>query len=68
MVRVVSFCKDIAVADERSGFSASVILLVVPEGGIGTFLIFDRRVWIGIIVELVGYAEVVAIAWIVSYG
>jgi hypothetical protein len=65
--RVVSFYEDIAVADARSGFTASVLLLVVPEGCCGTHRIFDRRAWIGIVLEFVGYAEVVAVACIVSY-
>lgn len=68
MVLVVSFYEDVAVADARSGFSASVFLLVVPEGCRGTFLIFDRRAWIGIVVELVDYAVVIAVARIVSYS
>jgi len=65
--RVVSFYEDIAVADARSGFSTSVLLLVVPEGCCGTHPILNRRVWIGIVLEFVNYAEVVAVACIVSY-
>ncbi len=44
-VRVVSFYKDVAVADE--GFSVSVILYIVLEGVAESFLIFDRRVGSG---------------------